>query len=167
MVLVCGRAGISCGSDLNRAFAVLLWNGRCADFLTIAIKLKHVERGAAKVVRWRRFGDLIMWPFNRSKVTDRLNTVDLDDDLGDVEMLIEVEQLFKLKIEDSEAQTLVTVGDLYELVKRKIPRDGSVDPVWELVEYIVRNHSNSNSAIDADTTFFPKYANPRQPVENN
>tara|TARA_R110002072_G_scaffold6212_11_gene37110 strand:- start:85 stop:411 length:327 start_codon:yes stop_codon:yes gene_type:complete len=103
-----------------------------------------------------------MWPFNRSGVTERLNTVDLDDDLGDVEMLMAVEEIFRLTIQDSEAQTIVTVGDLYELVKRKMPSDGSVDPVWELVEYIVRHHSGSNNPIDAGTTFFPKFAKPRQ-----
>ncbi len=107
-----------------------------------------------------------MWPFNRNSVTERLNTVNLDDDLGDVELLMAVEEVFRLKIQDSEAETLVTTGDLYELVKRKMPSDGSVDPVWELVSHIVRMYSGSKSPINADTTFFPKFAKPRQKVED-
>jgi acyl carrier protein len=33
-------------------------------------------------------------------------------------MLMAIEEPFKFKILDSEAQSLVTVGDLYELVKK-------------------------------------------------
>ena len=103
-----------------------------------------------------------MWPFNRSGITERLNTVDLGDDLDDVEMLMAAEELFKIHIEDSESQTLETAGDLYELVIQKMPDDGTVDPVWELVKCIVRNHSGSSSPIDTETTFFPKFAKPRK-----
>ncbi|WP_298917812.1 acyl carrier protein [uncultured Roseobacter sp.] len=103
-----------------------------------------------------------MWPFNYRKVTERLNTVDLGDDLDDVELLMAVEEIFQINLEDSEAEDLVSVGELYELVKSKMPRDGSVDPLWELIVLIVRSHSGSNSPIDTETTFFPKFAKPRQ-----
>ena len=103
-----------------------------------------------------------MWPFNYRKVTERLNTVDLGDDLDDVEMLLAVEKIFQITVKDSEAEDLVSVGELYELVKSKTPHDGNVDPVWELIVLIVRCHSGSNSPIDPETTFFPKFAKPRQ-----
>lgn len=103
-----------------------------------------------------------MWPFNYRKVTERLNTVDLGDDLDDVEMLMAVEEIFQIKLQDSETVDLVSVGELCELVKGKMPRDGSVDPVWKLIVLIVKSHSGSLSPIDAETTFFPKFAKPRQ-----
>ena len=103
-----------------------------------------------------------MWPFGRYKVSERLNAVDLSDDLDDVEMLQEIEEAFRFEINDIEAQSLVSVGDLYELVKKKMPEDGSVDTVWELVVNIVRAYSGSRGPIDLETTFFPNCAKKRK-----
>jgi len=103
-----------------------------------------------------------MWPFNGDRITQRLNTVDLNDDLDDVEMLEAIERAFSFKISSVDAEGLVSVGDLYDLVKSKMPKDGKVDPVWELVEIIVRSHSGSIYPIDRKTTFFPKYASERE-----
>ena len=116
----------------------------------------------AGILRFIQFGGSIMWPFGRYKVSERLNTVDLSDDLDDVEMLQEIEEAFRFEINDIEAQSLVSVGDLYELVKKKMPEDGSVDPVWELVVNIVRAYSGSRSPIDLETTFFPNCAKKRK-----
>jgi len=102
-----------------------------------------------------------MWPFNRDRITKRLNTVDLDDDLGDVEMLQDIESTFNFEITDKEALNLVTVGQLYELVQQNIMEDKELDPVWELVKNIVQTHSGTDDPIDQNTTFFPKFAKPR------
>jgi len=106
-----------------------------------------------------------MWPFNRQKVTERLNTVDLGDDLDDVDLLLAVEDTFQIHINDCEAEDLVSVGDLYKLVKSKMPSDNSVDPAWELVVTLVRYYSGSQSPINQETTFFPKFAKPRKAGE--
>lgn len=106
-----------------------------------------------------------MWPFNRQKVTERLNTVNIGDDLDDVELLMAVEEAFQVHIRDCEAKDLVNIGDLYKLVKSKMPTDGSVDPAWELIVTLVRSYSGSKSPIDQETTFFPKYAKPRNTRE--
>lgn len=95
------------------------------------------------------------------RVTQRLNTVILGDDLDDVEMLEAFEDAFGIKIEDAEAETLITVGQLYELVCAKSSARTDFDPVWELTLQIVREYSGSRDPIDRDTTFFPMHAKPR------
>lgn len=103
-----------------------------------------------------------MWPFNHDRVTKRLNTIDLGDDLADVEMLEAIEKAFGFEIFPKEAERLVTVGDLYDLVDEKVRKAQSVDPVWALVEMIVRFHSGSKDPIDRETTFFSKCASKRE-----
>lgn len=103
-----------------------------------------------------------MWPFNRERITKRLNTVDLRVDLDDVDLFEAIEKTFRFEISSKEAGQLVTIGDLYDLVDMKISMATNVDPVWELVEMIVRFHSGSRDPIDRDTTFFPKYASKRE-----
>jgi len=103
-----------------------------------------------------------MWPFNRDRITKRLNTVDLNDDLDDVEMLQEIERTFRFELQQHEAEDLVNVGNLYDLVKQKASTDPDFDPVWHLVERIVRTYSGSDDPIDRETTFFPKFAKPRE-----
>ena len=97
------------------------------------------------------------------RITQKLNTVDLNDDLGDVELLQAIEELFGITIEDHEAEQLLTVGQLYDLVNAKLSAQKGFDPVWALAVQVVREHSGTRDAIDHDTTFFPKYAQKRSP----
>lgn len=100
--------------------------------------------------------------YGRPRVTQRLNTIDLGDDLDDVEMLMAIEETFGIKIEDKEAEKLVTVGDLYDLVTKKLEHKTDFDPIWALVCQISREHSGSRDPIDKSTTFFPKFAEERE-----
>lgn len=77
------------------------------------------------------------------------------------EMLQSIERTFKIRITDDEAKSIVSVGDLYNIVKQKMPSDGSVDPLWVLIVDFVRNASGSSNKIDQDTTFFPEDAEKR------
>lgn len=49
------------------------------------------------------------------------NTLGLDDDMDGVELVIDIEKAFGLKIENREAEVLLCVGDLYDLLLQKIP----------------------------------------------
>ena len=100
--------------------------------------------------------------YGRPRVIQRLNTIDLGDDLDDVEMLMAIEETFGIKIEDEEAEKLVTLGDLYDLVAKKLEHKTDFDPIWALVCQISREHSGSRDPIDKKTTFFPKFAEERK-----
>lgn len=50
----------------------------------------------------------------------RTNTIGLDDDGDDVEVVVQLEGAFSVGISDSEAAACWTVGDLYDLLGRKI-----------------------------------------------
>lgn len=98
---------------------------------------------------------------HRIRVTQRLNTIDLGDDLDDVEMLEAVEEAFGICLDSAEVATLVTVGQLYDLINAKLTAKDEFDPVWALTCQIARAYSGSNDPIDHETTFFPKYAKER------
>lgn len=87
--------------------------------------------------------------------------MDLGDDLDDVEMLQAIEKICGIEIHENETVTLVTVGELYDLVRRKLESKTEFDPIWQLVCQIVREHPGSKDAIDRGTTFFQKYAKER------
>lgn len=95
------------------------------------------------------------------RITQELNTVDLDDDLGDTELLEAIEEIFDIRIEDHEAEELLSVGQLYDLVRTKIANRKGFDPVWALTVKIVREQSGSRDPIDRETTFFPMHAQKR------
>ena len=70
-----------------------------------------------------------MWPSNRDRTTKRLNTVDLKDDLSDVEIVQAIGETFGFSIHSNEAGSVVNVGDLYDLVKSNTPKDSDFDPI--------------------------------------
>ena len=102
-----------------------------------------------------------LFQYGRPRVTQRLNTIDLGHDLDDVEMLMAIEEAFGIEIKDREAETLTTMGDLYELVSQKLNSKKEFDPVWLLLCQIARDYSGSRDPIDKQTTFFPKFAEER------
>lgn len=51
------------------------------------------------------------------------NTLGLDDDLDSVELVRDLEKAFEIKIANDEAERLLTVGQLYDLLLNKIPTD--------------------------------------------
>lgn len=111
---------------------------------------------------------LFIWliQYGRPRITQRLNTINLGDDLDDVEMLESIEEIFGIEIKNGEAEKLVTMGELYELVNEKITSRSDFDPVWSLICQIAREHSGSRDPIDKKTTFFPKFAEVRAETSN-
>jgi hypothetical protein len=49
------------------------------------------------------------------------NTLGLDDDLDGVELLQDLERIFDVQVSNEEATRMMTVGDLFDLLVRKIP----------------------------------------------
>ena len=97
--------------------------------------------------------------FNKDR---NLNTVGLHGDLDDVELLQEIEELFKIKISDEEAAEVVTVGQLYDLVKAKFTGTPNVDPIWEMVRLCVTQYGEPRlMRVNKSTTFFAKDAKER------
>jgi acyl carrier protein len=106
---------------------------------------------------------LSLWlaQYGRARVTQRFNTIDLDDDLSSVEILENIEQIFEIKIKDPEAEKTTTMGELEKLVREKLRPDTGVDPIWALLCEIARAHSRTRDPIDRETTFFVSNANER------
>ena len=57
--------------------------------------------------------------------------------------------------------TVGLTGDLERLVGKRLKSSG-IDPAWALLQRIDRDHSGSKDGIDRETTFFAKYAKPRE-----
>jgi hypothetical protein len=95
------------------------------------------------------------------RTTQKLNTVNLHGDGDDIDLLEDIEEVFRIRIEDHEAEQFVSVGQLYELAKSKSASNPDFDPIWELVCRIVRENSGSRDAIDSNTTFLAKFAEKR------
>lgn len=53
------------------------------------------------------------------------NSLGLDDDLDDVELLETLERIFEVQISNEEASRISTVGDLFDLLVAKIPSNGA------------------------------------------
>lgn len=104
---------------------------------------------------------LYFWRGSETRITKTLNTINLDDELGDVELLMDIEETFGIKIDEEEAEKLVTVGQLHDLVSKQLKNQADFDPVWALVCKIAREHSGTPDHIDKETTFFPDKAKAR------
>ncbi|MEM1234747.1 MAG: hypothetical protein AAGH70_11540 [Pseudomonadota bacterium] len=102
-----------------------------------------------------------MLRFFRPRVTKRLNTVNLGDDLEGVELVQHLEEVCGIELPDVEVSGATTVGQLYDLVASKVHQNPDFDPLWGMLVEIVRIHSGSRDGIDRDTAFFPKDAQPR------
>ncbi|MDJ1007359.1 MAG: hypothetical protein QNJ13_05985 [Paracoccaceae bacterium] len=93
--------------------------------------------------------------------TKRYNTIGLRGDLDEVELVVDVERSFKIDITAKEAQTVLTMGDLEAMIRRKLGRRVPED-AWEELVRIARRHSRSQDGIDRATTFFKAHAKPRE-----
>ena len=99
------------------------------------------------------------------RITQRLNTVDLNDDLDDVELIFTIEEEFQITISDAETEKILRVGHLYQLILSKIDKNQDFEPLWDLTCQIIRAYSGSKDPIDIDTTFLAKFAEPREGIE--
>lgn len=95
------------------------------------------------------------------RVTQKFNTVNLVGDGDDIDVLEEIEKISGIKFQDAEAEKVITVGNLYDLVKEKTETRPDFDPLWEFVSRIVRDVSCSKDPIDRETAFFREHAKER------
>ncbi len=102
-----------------------------------------------------------MWPFNRERVTKRLNTVDLDPELGDVEFLCAMEEVFGVNISKDAAANLIKVGALHALILKQKTDLSQSESIWSSLTELLREHTGTKDPIDHETTFFPKFAKER------
>jgi acyl carrier protein len=107
-----------------------------------------------KVIRF--FAEL--WRDLTMKRTDRLNTLNMHGDLDDVEFLMALEDHFTIKVSDSEADEIVTMGDAHGVISGKVSGRISGDEVWSDLCKIAREFTVSEYPCDKETTFFAKHA---------
>ena len=98
------------------------------------------------------------WPFGRSQ---SLNTINLGDDLEDVEFVMAVEEMFGVQFADDETIKLITMADLEKLIRSKLEKVQEFDPVWTILCNIARQHTGHKGPIDRETTFLAKLAKER------
>ncbi len=97
------------------------------------------------------------------KKNRNLNTIGLYGDMDDVELLIEIEELFGIKISDEEAESTMTAGQLSELVKSKFKESEHFDPIWEIVRLCIAQYGEQrNMRVNKSTTFFAEDAKERR-----
>jgi hypothetical protein len=71
-------------------------------------------------------------------MSDLTNSLDLDPQDGDLELLEELEEVFAIKFEPEETRELVTVGDLHDLLARKMPLLGGKKCRTQMAFYRLR-----------------------------
>ncbi|MBN7785446.1 hypothetical protein JYP51_10965 [Ponticoccus gilvus] len=91
----------------------------------------------------------------------RWNTLNLDRDLGSVELLLALERSFGITLTEKEAAELVTMGQLENLVRQKLEERPDFDPIWAMLAGLAAAYGSAHHPIDRDTTFFAKGASPR------
>ena len=84
-----------------------------------------------------------LWRDLTIKRTDRLNTLDLNHELDDLEILMTVEESFGAGIKDSESETIATMGDLHRLIVEKTAAHDKNEYVWNELCEIVRDYTVS------------------------
>lgn len=91
----------------------------------------------------------------------RWNTLNLDRDLGSVELVLALERGCGITFTEKEAAALVTMGQLESLVRQKLEGRPDFDPIWAMLAGLAAAHGSARLPIDRDTTFFAKDASPR------
>lgn len=101
---------------------------------------------------------MLFWPFRQ---VSKLNTINLGEDLDDVEFIMAIEEIFGVKFSDNETIKLITMGDLERLVRAKLAAKSDADRVWTILCRAARDFTNYKGPIDRETTFFAKLAKER------
>ena len=84
-------------------------------------------------------------------------------DGDEIEMIEAIERTYSISFETVEAEQLVTMGQLFDLVKSKIGKQGAEtiadDALWtELVKHARDAGADPRQAVDRNTTFFCRNA---------
>lgn len=93
----------------------------------------------------------------------KANSLGLWGDGDEIEMIEAIERAYAISFETAEAEQLVTMGQLFDLVKSKIGKQGAEtiadDALWtELVKHAHDAGADSRRAVDRNTTFFSRNA---------
>lgn len=66
---------------------------------------------------------MVAAPADRTDDVDEpiLKSLMIDTDLGGVDLLLDIERIFKITFENAEAEEMVTVGDLYSAILKRFP----------------------------------------------
>jgi hypothetical protein len=93
----------------------------------------------------------------------KANSLDLWGDGDEIQMIEAIERAFAIRFEDAEAEQLVTMGQLFDLMKSKLGKQGaeviSNDALWtELVKHAREAGADPRRAVDRNTTFFSRNA---------
>lgn len=93
----------------------------------------------------------------------KANSLDLWGDGDEIEMIEAIERAYAISFEKAEAEQLVTMGQLFDLVKSKLGNQGAGaitdDALWsELVKHARDAGADPRRAVDRNTTFFSRNA---------
>lgn len=93
----------------------------------------------------------------------KANSLDLWGDGDEVEMIEAIERAYAISFEKAEAEQLVTMGQLFDLVKSKVGKQGAKtitdDALWAgLVKHAHDAGADPRRAVDRNTTFFSRNA---------
>ena len=105
---------------------------------------------------------MTFWPLGTSTP---LNSLCLGGDGDEVDLLADGEKRFLIRFEQADVAELVSMGDLEALVAAKRGKDAASGNDWAQLCQIARLQSGHNAQIDRNTTFFAKFAQPRE-IEN-
>lgn len=86
------------------------------------------------------------------------NSLYFAGDGDDIDIIIDIERTFEIEITDDEAETILNVGDLQDLLLSKLSSNDP-DLLWKLICRIAVDHAGRSidaKAIDRHTTFFVK-----------
>lgn len=94
------------------------------------------------------------------------NTLGLDDDLDSVELVRDLEKAFEIKIANDEAERLLTVGQLYDLLLNKIPADNKQHKCASAIAFYrlrsaIRNAGLANHLVPVSQIDFLERLGPR------
>lgn len=93
----------------------------------------------------------------------KANCLGLWGDGDEIEMIEAIESAYAINFGKAEAEQLVTMGQLFDLVKSKIGKQGvgtiADDALWaELVKHARDAGADPRQAVDRNTTFFSRNA---------
>ena len=89
-----------------------------------------------------------------------LNTINLHED-DSLFVIEDLESYLEIKLADDEVTDLVTVGQLYDLLRAKLERYEGADTLWVLLVLLLREYSGCADEINRETTFLSEFAQKR------
>ena len=102
---------------------------------------------------------MTFWPFRASTPP---NTLGLGGDGDETDLLEDVERAFSIRLEQRDAERLISMGDLEILLAAKRGNSAPSGKGWERLCKIAQVHSGCAGHIDRNTTLIANFAQPRE-----